>query len=551
MQVIQKYNAAAYVRLSKEDLDMKGKNESNSITNQSELIKNFLKSHPEIKMVQEYADDGFSGVNFERPDFLKMIEAVKEGKINCVIVKDLSRFGRNYIEVGKYLEEIFPLLGVRFISIIENYDSMGNNRGSDQLVIPFMNLVNDAYCGEASTKTRTSLTMKKQNGDYVGAFTVFGYKRSSEYRHQLVIDDDAANIVKRIFRLCIEGMSCGSIAKLLDRESVPCPTEYKRLRGENYVFGRQTMIRAKWSPLTIRIILTNRVYLGILEQGKSYSINYKLKARINKNSSDWICVENAHEPIISEDDFGLVQKLLKLDLRTSPGNDRVYLFSGMLYCSKCGEMLIRRKISSRGNHYIYYGCYNKNKKLRCKNICIRENFLEKAVMETIGRHIDTVVEMVDLLESVEMIPLNDFEVKRITDSIKQREKEVKKYQNLRIKLYEDYHEDFISKKEYKSLESIYQEKEDECLESISHLISKRSDCIDGVSRNQEWIKKFIQHKKVDKLDRALLLSLVESIYVKSKNEIVIHFRYENEFDTVRKLLEFGSMENVRGEISNG
>jgi len=536
MQALQKYNAAAYVRLSKEDLDLAGKNESNSITNQSELIKNFLKTHPEIQMIREYADDGFSGVNFERPSFLKMMEAVKEGIINCIIVKDLSRFGRNYIEVGRYLEEIFPLLGVRFISIIENYDSMGNNRSSDQLVIPFMNLVNDAYCGEASTKTRTSLTMKKQNGDYVGAFTVFGYKRNPENRHQLIIDDDAADVIKRIFRLCIEGMSCGAIAKLLDCESVPCPTEYKKLQGENYVSGRQTTIRAKWSPLTIRIILTNRVYLGILEQGKTYSINYKLKGRISKNPGDWICAPNAHEAIISEDDFELVQKLLMMDLRTSPGKDKVYLFSGILYCSKCGEALIKRKITSRGSTYSYYGCYDKNKKLRCKNICIREDFLEKAVMETIGRHIDIVVEMVDLIENIEQIPLHDIEVKRIEDSIKQKEKEVKKYQNLRIRLYEDYHEEFISKKEYKSLESIYQEKEEECLENISHLISKKSNYINGVSRDQEWIKKFFQHKKVDKLDRTLLLSLVESISVNAKNEIEIHFRYESEFDTARKIL---------------
>lgn len=533
------YFAGSYQRLSKEDMDsaMNGKNESNSITNQKELIRNYVQSHPEINIVKEYTDDGFSGVNFERPAFLRMMEDLKQGVINCIIVKDLSRFGRNYIEAGKYLEEIFPVMGVRFISISESYDTICNRNSNEQLVIPFMNLVNDTYCRDISVKVRSSLEMKRQNGEFVGAFAAYGYQRSESDKHQLVIDEEAAAVVRRIYQLTMEGNSNGAIADLLNKEGVPCPVEYKRLHGEKYSSHFQTEAKAKWSPLTVRRILSNRIYIGVLEQGKTYSINYKVKGRLKREQSEWYCRENAHEAIIAKEEFHLIQKLLTLDFRTAPNQKAVYLFSGLVCCANCKEILIRRKKTVQGKEYVYYGCYDKNKKLRCKHISIREDFLKEAVLKTIQNHINIVVKMSDLIESIEQIPQRTTEVRDFDKQIRDRNKEIEKYQNLKLRLYEDYHENFISEKEYKSLASIYDSKEANTLACISELLVKKEQCINGNSANQLWIKMFAAHKNVETLDRKLLLTLVDKIIVHSGRKIEIRFCYQDEFQMVKSALE--------------
>lgn len=535
----QKYYAGAYKRLSREDeiAALGARNESNSISNQRDLIQKFVKSHPEIEIVKEYADDGFSGVDFERPSFMRMIEDIKAGVINCVIVKDLSRFGRNYIEVGKYLEEIFPVYGVRFIAISENYDSAVTNGGNEQLVIPFMNLVNDAYCRDISIKTRTSLEMKQQKGEYVGSFAPYGYKKAPDDIHRFLVDEDAAAVVRRIFELTIGGMSNGKLADLLNQEGVPSPAEYKRLHGENFKCHFQRNRKALWSPLVIRHILGNRVYLGVMEQGKTYSINYKVKARRNREPQQWYCVENRHEPIVAKDTFDIVQKILANDLRTSPGEETVYLFSGLAVCGRCGEKLLRYKKTLKGKPYVYYGCYDKKKILRCRGVCIRENKLEQAVTQTIRQHIASIIQMGELLETIRSIPLKEQELKSIDLLVEEQEKEIQRIGRLKLKLYEDYHDQFISRQEYKDFEMIYRQRERDAEQKKEELQQKKEQFLQGNTVLQKWLEEFTVHRNVEKLNRSLLVTLVEQIKVFSANEIEVQFRYKDEFDIAKAVLE--------------
>lgn len=535
----RKYKAGSYKRLSREDALAlaNSKNESNSISNQRDLICRFVQSHQEIEIVKEYADDGFSGINFERPGFIQMMEDIKEGIIDCIIVKDLSRFGRNYIEVGKYLEEIFPLMGIRFIAIGENYDSISSNKGNDQLVIPFMNLVNDAYCRDISVKVRTSLEMKQQKGEYVGSFAPFGYQKDPANIHHFIVDKDAAEVVKRIFKLTLDGMSCGNIAALLEKEGVPSPTYYKQINGEKFGSGFQKDSKASWSPLAVRRILLNRVYIGILEQGKTYSINYKVKQRRMRDASDWYCVEDAHEPIVSRETFELVQKLLGTDFRTSPKKKTVYLFSGILVCSKCGETMIRRKKSVKGNEYVYYGCYDKNKKLRCKHISIREDQVEQAVLAILRQHIATVIKTTDLLSESQNIPYQKREVKTIDRQIEVIDKELEKYRNLKLRLYEDYHDKFISKIEYVQFDEIYEKKAERAKSNRAELLFRKEQFLKGNTCNQLWVKKFAENRNIESLDRKLLLTLTDRIVVYPENEIEVIFRYKNEFALASDVLE--------------
>lgn len=259
------WNATLYLRLSRDDGD---KEESNSITGQRELLRDFIRTHPELREYAVRIDDGFTGSNFDRPSFKKMLEDVKAGRTNCIIVKDLSRFGRNYLDAGEYIEKIFPFLGVRFIAVNDNYDSIGGKNASDELIIPFKNLINEAYCRDISVKVRTQLEVKRKSGQYIGAFAVYGYLKDETDKNRLVADEYAADVVRDIFKWKLEGMSPQDIAARLNHSGVLSPMEYKKSLGMRFATSFKANPQAAWSANAVLRILKNPVYTGILIQGK-------------------------------------------------------------------------------------------------------------------------------------------------------------------------------------------------------------------------------------------------------------------------------------------
>ena len=318
------YHAAIYVRLSKEDGDVAtaGKRESNSISNQKNLIKNFLKDKKDIVVVSERVDDGYSGSNFERPAFQMMLEDIKKGIVDCVVVKDLSRFGREYIDAGKYIERLFPALGVRFIAVNDHYDSLEGKSQADEIVIPFKNLINDAYCRDISIKIRSHLEVKRKNGEYIGAFTPYGYQKDSDNKNKLVIDVYAADIVKEIYRMKLSGMSQTAIANALNKQGVLSPMEYKHSLGIRIQDNFKTHEQAEWSAMSVKRILENEVYTGTLVQGKRTTPNHKVKKLMKKPETDWVRIEKNHEAILSEREFALVQRLLGMLEHTDKGRTK-------------------------------------------------------------------------------------------------------------------------------------------------------------------------------------------------------------------------------------
>lgn len=264
------FYATPYYRISNDDGDLvvSGKGESNSISNQRSLIEDYVKDKPEIILCEERVDDGFSGVDFRRPAFLQMMEDVKAGKTNCIIVKDLSRFGRNYIEVGRFVQKIFPYLGVRFIAVNDNYDSANGNDAEDSIMLPFKNLMNDSYSRDLSVKVRSQFEIKRKKGEFIGSFAVYGYKKNPENKNQLVVDAYAAGVVRDIFRWRLSGMSNEKIAERLNDQGVLSPAEYKRSLGLRYQSGFHVEGQAMWSPVAIGRILSNQTYLGWVVQGK-------------------------------------------------------------------------------------------------------------------------------------------------------------------------------------------------------------------------------------------------------------------------------------------
>lgn len=275
-----------------------------------------------------------------------MMEDIKSGKINCIIVKDLSRLGRNYIEMGKYLEQIFPMMGIRFIAINDNYDNANSESSdSDSIVVPFKNLLNDSYCRDISIKVRSQLDMKRRKGEFIGGYAIYGYCKDERNKNRLVVDEYAADIVRSIYRRKLEGMSAQAIAEQLNSENVLAPSEYKRLCGLNYHSGFKAGTHAKWQAIQVLRILKNEVYTGTMVQGRRQKINYKIKKIRDVEESGWIRVPNMHEAIIPQKLFDTVQEVLKLDTCASKGQQTVNLFSGIVRCGGCGQNMVRRTVS--------------------------------------------------------------------------------------------------------------------------------------------------------------------------------------------------------------
>ena len=334
----REYNCALYCRVSKDD-DLLG--ESNSITNQKEILKQYAKEN-NLNIYDIYIDDGYSGTNFERPDFKRMIQDIKDKKVNIVIVKDTSRLGRDYIGFGEYVEKIFPEHQVRLISILDNYDSAIDNGVADTL--PFRAVINDLYAKDISKKVKASKHRNAVNGAFNGNRTPYGYKRSENDRHKLVIDEKYAKNVRRIFDLYLEGTALNQIAYTLNDENVPTPSQ---------VSGIGSNVCTIWKPSSIKHILKNEVYIGNMVQEKCKRINYKLKKRIKNDKSEWVRVENTHEPIIEKEKFYAVQDILASKSETRV-KSRNLLLKGLVVCSDCGKKM---GITTHSSDTVYMRCH--------------------------------------------------------------------------------------------------------------------------------------------------------------------------------------------------
>lgn len=532
------YYAAVYLRLSKEDMDAEKGNisQSNSILNQKELIMNFLESQPDIEVVSVRIDDGYSGTNFERPGFQSMLEDIKNGAINCVVVKDLSRFGRNYIEVGNYIEKIFPALGIRFIAINDQYDSAFQEKSND-IIVPFKNLVNDAYCRDISVKIRSHLQVKRKKGEFLGAFAVYGYCKSEENKNQLVIDDYAATVVQDIFRYKLNGYSQQKIANILNEEGILSPMEYKKSIGMKYSTSFKTKKKAIWSPVAIGRILKNEVYTGTLVQGKQGTVNYRTKVRRNKKEQEWVRAENAHEAIIPKDEFLQIQEILKRDTRTAPQKEKVYPLSGILFCGECGSALIRKTVPSGKKKYVYYVCAENKKNGSCSSHSIRESQIEKIVLCMIQQHVQQILNMENIFQYMEENQQKNFVVQKLKKRIEKKQEELLKAQNLKVNTYEDLKDGVIDENDFQILKEEFTQRIQEIEEVIqayekelSSAIEKKQDCLG-------WIDNFKEFQKIETLTRNIVVVLIDKILVYEGERVEIVFKFDDEYKWAESIIE--------------
>ncbi|MCL2774415.1 MAG: recombinase family protein [Oscillospiraceae bacterium] len=521
------FNAAAYARASKDDAD------SSTIENQLDLIKGYAKSTQDIKIVSERSDNGFSGIDFLRPSFTEMIKDAEEGKINCIIVKDLSRLGRNYIEVGELMKDILPKLKVRLISVNDRYDSSTPKNDSDDIIIPFKNLLNEQYLRDISIKIRSNLNVKRKNGDFVAPHVPYGYMRDESNKHRLVIDERAAKIVRDIFSLKLQGMSQQKIADRLNDIGEPAPLEYKRKQGINFSTSFQRNDRALWSAVAVKRILSNPVYVGTLVQGKETTPNYKVKKRIMKPDDEWNIIENTHESIIRKTDFETVSGLLHQDTRTPPKQDIVFPLSGMMFCGDCGNNIVRKKVGK----YYYYVCATNKTGKGCTSHSFAANELETAIMETIAQQIATILDLEKCLDYIKNLPYQQLNMQKINEQIIDREKEIKDCERYKRSLYEDYKNGELSKEDFIAFGKDYTDRIDELTQATKILKQESELLFNENNAINKWIEHFKRYKNVSDLSRQLAVSLIKRVDVFEKKQITVVFRYQDKFETIQKLLQ--------------
>ena len=519
----------------------------NSITNQRDLIKEYLKTKPEIELVSEYIDDGYSGVSFDRPAFNSMLDDMRKGNINCIAVKDLSRFGRNYIESGRYIRTLFPLLGVRFIAINDGYDSAEEKSLINDYIIPFKNIINDVYCADISKKIRSQLEIKRKKGDFIGSFVPFGYLKSKDNKNRLVIDETAAEIVRTIFKYKISGMSYQGIADKLNSLSVSSPLEYKQSMGLSCSAALKLNPKAKWSPNAIQRILSNEVYTGALIQGKTTTPNYKIKNKIIRDKSEWVRVENAHEAIISKREFELVADLIGRDTRSAPSKITAYPFSGMIFCSKCNQSIVRKVTHSKNKTaaYYFYVCtrtHKNDKREGCAGIRIQENKFYTAVKLTVKNYIKGVLDIDHALRYIDEIPDKKASVKKLQHQVELKKAEIEKLQSRKLRLYEDYittkshitnkirSDSEITPDEYEIFKKNYNSQIDEAETALENLKKEIAELIGQKNQNSyEIIEYFKYHCGFIEISRELIVNLIDKIIIYERGRLEIIFRFKNEF----------------------
>lgn len=410
------WKTGIYIRLSRED---ENEELSLSVQNQRDrLVKHVLENADEFELVNEYIDDGYTGTDSNRKNFQKLLDDIRNKLLDCVIVKDLSRLSRNYIEAGNYLEQFFIEHNVRFISLeLPSLDSYKRPDEMNSLIVPIQNVINDDFCRQTSIKVRSVFKAKQHDGQFVSSFAPYGYLKDPNDKNHFIVDNEAGEVVKMIYQWFVDdGVSQSRITRKLNELQIPNPTTHKQSLGMKYqsATGKNDGL---WCYTTVHQILNNPVYLGHMVGGKSRQKSYKVHETVFLPKDDWIIVENMHEPIISQETFDKSQELQSKNIRTSPQKEHVYLWSGLLKCADCNRAMVRNQSYGSSQH-VYYNCttYRKAKEM-CSKHTIREDNLYNAVLVSINAQINLVSSMADIIETINMTPKRKHDANRIQVSL--------------------------------------------------------------------------------------------------------------------------------------
>ncbi len=526
------FRCAIYLRLSKEDDSIAVA--SNSIINQEKMIRMYIDDHEDLVFKKKYIDDGVSGSGFDRPGFNEMMEDVDAGKIDCIIVKDLSRFGRNHYECDRYMQVIFPQKGIRFIAITDNYDSNNETSETDMFLIPIKNIMNDNYCRDMSVKIRTQLETKRKLGECVKNFAPYGYIKDPEDKHKLIIDEYAAFVVKEIFFMKLRGYSVNSIVDELNERGIKSPSEYKKSQNSKYTATLQRNSVAKWCTTEVRNILTDMNYCGSLVQGRITKPTFKCKKSKPVEKDKWTVVEDTHEAIISLAHFRAVERLLEIETRISPSQKMVYSLSGMVRCGKCGGKMIRKVKSNKYGTYHYLICSNKLDK-SCDMPMIPYSDAETVVLGALQFHIRSMIDVNYYLQSRDNSSITDSINSILLMDINEKKNEIRAIENSLCFLHDKHLSGVLGDAEYSRLRKIKTAMLDEAEESLELLKIKHETSQNVAKGNDSWLEIFKEYQNISILKREAVALFVKNVVFGGDKTVEISFVYQTELDELNKI----------------
>ena len=512
------FKVGIYIRLSRDD----GNIESDSIISQRSLLNQYIKEN-NYNLVDEYVDDGFTGTNFERPSFKRMINDIESGKINMIITKDMSRLGRDYIGTGELIEKYFPNKNVRYIAINDGIDTFIDNTNND--IAPFKAIMNDMYAKDISKKVKTSLHSRMKEGLYVSGRCPFGYMKDPNNKNHLVINNEQADTVKLIFDLALKGNTYRYIAQYLTKRKIKTPASYY-----NYVWNTKCSTECisqeygVWVDTTIKAILTNQIYVGDTVQGKTKKINYKLKKTVKNKPNDYIIVENTHEAIIDREIFNYVQTLLPKNVKR-PEKKRFYLLDGLLYCGDCKHRITIRYQNKTGRSYTtcdYYRTYSKYHV--CTTHTNNYEMLEKVILDNIREVCKSYIDKKKIKDSIGNITFEDNTLK-IKKQIESLELNNNKLTETLDKNYMNMLKGIIDEEQYLRIsENLKQEIEN----NKSSIYNLKNENMKSNKIDKKQIEKYVnEFLSLENPTRGLIINLVEKIYIYQDKRVDIIFAFKN------------------------
>ena len=534
------YKTAAYVRLSVED---SGKPGADTIEGQKALLTSFIENKTDMELVALFCDNGRTGTDFDRPQFEKMMGEVRKGRVNCIVVKDLSRFGRNYKETGNYLERIFPFLGVRFIAVNDNFDTLTAERTQDGYIVPLKNLINEVYSKDISKKSASALHVKQQRGEFIGAWAPYGYSKNPDDKHHLVINEETAPTVRQIFKWRSEGISVVQIGRRLNDAGILSPSAYLYETGEVKTEKYKGVL---WHTQIIKSILAHPVYIGHMVQGRKKQSFYEGKRQTYVDKENWIIVRYTHEPIIDEETFEKVRQIA--NHRKSEYHERLGKFShlehtenilqGLVWCPNCQRPLVRYKNVSHGKKlwYTFICPGHADDPARCSYVSVREDGLTEVLFTAIQSQIQIAADLEEVIKRLNAEPEYRRQRSDAASKLETARRTLKRSQSLYDSLYQNYVEQLMTEQEYVTLKARYKAEAEKAEQLIAALEQEQLESKVYTAENR-FLTESRSFMGTDKLTKEMASALVERIYVDADKNIDIRLRYRDEYMALLKFIE--------------
>ena len=528
------YRAGLYARIS---VETERKREADTIGNQLQLLKDYVSEHSDLNVFDIYSDDDISGTDFIRPEFSRMMNDLRDGKIDCIIVKDLSRLGRNYLESGEYIEMVFPFFRCRFISVTDRFDTKYQQA---DISVQLKNMANEMYAKDISRKICSTMRTIQDQGKFAGSRAPYGYRLDPADKHHLIIDEETAPIVKQLFELLAEGNTVHFVATTMNANGIPSPG---RLLYERGIASTDHFKNSKWYMQTVRRILQDEIYLGWMVSGKFRSTYHSTGKKGSQPvpREEWIVTKGTHEPIVTEELFNKVQEYF-VRMKEEHGQTAVYnskskkasIFKGHLRCGECGQAMFLRNKHSHGKVTAWYYCalhenYNSS---YCVKKAVKKQDVEDIALKLIRTQIKLFTDAREMIIALNKKESSKTKHRIYSDQIRNVKKQIEKYMSLKASLYEDFANGVLSQSDYISMGQEYAQKADELRIFLAELEKEAQKYSQTYAMNGSWAQIIEQYQNTETLTEEMIDAFIDEMILYNNGHVEVKFRFKDELDEV-------------------